>query len=509
LNASLPLLKRDLVRSGDLGGGTDVIVPTAEMLELPERAMQFGTGRFLRGFVSYFLDVANHRGLFRGRSVMVGSTSPERVRRLNAQDGLFTLVARGIRDGEARRETRIMGSVSRALDVRKSWGEVLGCARGPDLQVIFSNTTEAGIRLDEGDDPDGAPPRSFPGKLACVLRERALAFDFDPAMGVAVVPCELIEDNGGRLREIVLALARRWDFGDQFSAWLDAAVPFAETLVDRIVPGAPDGAERAEMERALGYRDEMLTTAELFRLFVIRGDERIGARLALEDADDDVRLTDDLTPYRERKLRLLNAPHTLLVPTALLCGHATVRDAVENEFMARFLRRVLFEELVPTVNAAGAPEYARGVIERFLNPFVRHELFDISLQGTMKMRVRVVPSIVRYVDRTGSSPAAMAFGFAAFLLFMRGDLQERRRTAGLSVPDDDGTERLRAIWKGVGADGIDLGGLVRRALSDDSLWGVDLCAVAGFAEAVAEHLLRAVRHGPRAALEAHLRDLEI
>jgi tagaturonate reductase len=383
---------------------------------------------------------------------------------------------------------------------------VLAHARDPELAFVFSNTTEVGIVLDEGDEFHLAPPRSFPGKLARFLYERARAFGFDPARGVVVIPCELIEDNGDRLRDVVLTLGNRWGLGPEFAAWVGAHVPFCNTLVDRIVPGAPDAGTGARMQAELGYRDGMLTTCEVYRLFAIEGNDRLRARLGFADADPGVVVTESVAPYRERKVRLLNGAHTITVCAALLAGCETVGEAVADDVVGAFVRRVTFDELVPSVDAPGAEAFARDVLDRFANPFIRHALFDITLQATMKMRVRVVPSIVQYADRMGQAPKGVALGFAAYLLFMRGDLQARRRAAGLPVPPDDQAARVRALWDGVddAADDARLVRLARRACADVELWGTDLTLVPGFAEAVGAHLVRLVRGGATAALEAHL-----
>lgn len=475
------------------------------MLGLPERAVQFGTGAFLRGFVDCILDEANQRGRFGGRVVMIGSTGSRRDGAVNDQDGLFTLAVRGIENGEAREDQRVIGSVSRAVSAGGEWEGVLACARHPALDLVFSNTTEVGIVLDPDDRPDLAPPRSFPGKLTRFLLERGRAFGFDPARGVVVIPCELIEDNGDRLREIVLALAARWEVESEFAAWIEAAVPFCNTLVDRIVPGAPQPDERARMEAWFGYRDELLTVCEPYRLFAIQGDARLRERLRFADGAAGVVVTPDVTPYRERKVRLLNGGHTIMVPAALLVGHETVGDAVRDERVGAFIRRAMLEEIVPALDAPRAAEFANAVLERFANPFVRHALFDITLQGTMKMRVRVVPSILRFAERTGRAPESLALGFAAYLLFMRGDLQERRLGAGLSVPADGHAARLRALWDEVdGDDGTAVAGLVGRVCADRRLWDTDLTAVPGFADVVGCHLARMLRDGVEAALDTHL-----
>jgi tagaturonate reductase len=500
-----PVLGRELVSSRAFRERADLSAPAAELLELPERVVQFGTGAFLRGFVEYFVDAANRAGHFDGRVVMVGSTGSGRDQLLNEQGGLYTLSTRGLSGGVASTEHRVIGSVSRALSARDDWGEVLACARTPELELVFSNTTEVGITLDEEDEAELGPPRSFPGKLTRFLYERAHAFDYDPARGPVVIPCELIAGNGDRLREIVLALAARWELDPRFARWVEAAVPFCNTLVDRIVPGTPRGEERERLLDELGYEDGLLTVCEVYRLFAIEADEALRARLRFAAADPGVLLTDDVTPYRERKVRILNGAHTILVPVSLLLGCETVRDAVEHPLAGPLLRRALFDEIVPSLETPGAAEFARDVVDRFANPFVRHALLDISLQGTMKMRVRVVPSIVSHARRTGGAPDSLAFGFAAYLLFLRGDVQERRRAAGLPVPADDQGERVRALWSAHAGEGeAGPAAVARAACSDESLWGVDLAAVPGFLEAVTGHLARMVARGPREALEAHL-----
>ena len=508
-----PTLTREFVRGA--AARRNVLVPPPALLGLPERVAQFGTGAFLRGFVDFFIDEANRKGLFAGRIVAIGSTGSGRDAQINGQDGLYTLVARGVVGGQRHEERRIVASLSRALSAQSEWNEVLALARSPELRLIVSNTTEVGITLDESDKADDVPPRSFPAKLARFLAERAQAFEYDRAHGVVVLPCELIENNGDRLREVVLAHVRRWRLGPALVRWIEQEVHFCNTLVDRIVPGAPDEVDAAALGDALGYEDAMLTTAEVYRLFAIEQPKagasiKALAALGLTGADAGIVVADDITPYRERKVRLLNGTHTISVPLALLCGCETVRQAVEHETVGRYMRRALLDEIVPSADAPGAEPFAREVLDRFANPYIRHALIDITLQGTTKMRVRIVPTIVRYASLTGRAPASLAFGFAAYLLFMRGEVQEERRRVGQRVPADDRSNTLRALWSRSGGDSDPaLARLVDAACGDESLWGTDLRRVPGFANAVAENLTRMARDGVPAALEAHLAEVAV
>jgi tagaturonate reductase len=498
---SLPSLSRVQLARVRRDKRAVVTAPDDALLDLPERAVQFGTGGFLRGFLDDFLHRANVQGAFGGRVVAVGSMGSSRSDALRDQDGLFTLAVEGIEQGQSVREIRIISSLSRALSATDDWTEVLALARAPLLQYVFSNTTEVGIALDPSDAKDAAPPKSFPAKLTRFLYERAREFDHDPLMGLVVVPCELIEANGDTLRAHVLTLATRWGLGAEFIRWIERAVPFCNTLVDRIVPGAPRGADKARLAEMLGYDDALLTTCEPYRLFAIQGDAALRERMTWTSVDPAIIVAPDITAYRERKVRLLNGAHSLLVPTALLMGFETVRDAVTHPAIGRFVRQAMIEEIVPTLDAAGSAEFAEAVLDRFRNPFIRHALVDITLQATMKMRVRVVPSIAAYAERTGRIPGALAFGFAMFLLLMRGEVQAARRADGLPVPADDGADRLAQRWV---ASGTDVGSCVRATLADTSLWGADLTNIPGFAEAVTEHLRRALASGVAVALDHHL-----
>lgn len=473
---------------------------------LPERVLQFGTGAFLRGFVEPFVEDANRAGVLNGRVVMVGSTGSGRAARLNEQDGLYTLYERGREDGRTVDEAWIIGAVSRAVASVGHWSDVLACARAPELVLVVSNTTEVGITLDEGDRLDLDPPRSFPGKLAAVLYERARAFDFDPARGLVVLPCELIEANGDTLREIVRTLAERWALDPNFLAWLDEAVIFCNTLVDRIVPGMPEDGEAEALFERLGYRDDLLTVAEPYRLWAIEGDDDLKARLPLAEGDPGLVVAEDITPYRERKVRILNGGHTSTAPAALLCGMKTVGEAVGDPLVGRFIRRVVLDEIVPSldIDPEMARSFAHDVLERFANPFIRHDLLGITFQQTAKMRVRVAPSIRGYAEKRSAAPPSLAFGFACFLLFQHPDVGPPAEAR----PADDAADDWRDRWADVDRNDPEaLRGFVASVCADEARWGSRLSALPGFVGAVAEHLVRATRDGVPAALEAHLNDV--
>ena len=497
-----PTLTPALVPS--LDPRADLTLPTAAQLALPERAVQFGTGALLRGLVDALLDDANRKDMFGGRVVMIGSTGSGRDRAINEQGGLFTLVVQGLVDGAARRDFQVVSSVSRALAASTEWPDVLRCAENPELELIFSNTTEIGIVLDESDahaPPANAAPSSFPAKLTAFLLHRARWCGYDAARAPIVVPTELIEDNGTKLRDIVRTLAARWEAEPAFLGWLDA-VRFCNTLVDRIVPGAPGAEYAAELRELLPYDDGMMTIAEPYRLFAIEGDATLRERLRFPDADDGVIVAESITPYRLRKVRLLNGAHTSFVSLAILAGCRTVREAVEHPALGTFLRAVLLDEIVPSLDVPGAEKFAREVLGRFANPYLQHQLWDITLQGTTKFRVRVVPSILDHVRSTGNVPRALALGFAGFLAFQQGTLHEARRRAGETVPADSAGDVIRVRWRDVGDSPTELAAFVRSVCSDAELWGADLAAVPGFVDVVTEDLSMIREHGAVVAIES-------
>ena len=487
-------LDRSIITS-NASRSSAVVVPPASLLELPERAVQFGTGGFLRGFVEYFIDSANRTGSFDGRIVAIGSTGSGRDEVINDQHGLYTLVTEGSENGRAVREFRLISSLSRALSATAEWSDVLQLARNPDIALVFSNTTEVGIILDP-DDELGDPPRSFPGKLTAFLYERARTFGYSAESGVDVIPCELIERNGEKLRSIVLELADRWNLGESFKRWITERVIFCNTLVDRIVPGTPSPERRAEMEQIIGYSDDLLTVCEPYRLFAIEcpGDCRKGLQFA--DADPGIIITSDIEPYRLRKVRLLNGAHSLLAPVALLCGASTVLEAMSDEVVGAYVRRTMFDELVTALDAPNAGSFAREVVERFANPYLAHSLFDITLHGTTKIRVRVIPSILDFSAKENRAPDLIAFGFAAFLFFLKGELQQKRKASGLAVPADEQGARIRDLWEKHSPQAV-----AHEACTDTSLWGTNLATVTGFEEAVTSHLARMTELGVRPALQ--------
>jgi tagaturonate reductase len=474
--------------------------PEGSSFDLPEKILQFGTGAFLRGFADVFVDNANRKGTFNGRIVVVGSTGSGRAARINAQDGLYTICVQGIENGETVDRCAVVASVSRAMASTENWSAILDFARSPALELVFSNTTEVGIQLDADDRADLNPPRSFPGKLTAVLYERGETFGYHPSRGLTILCCELIEDNADKLRSIILELAARWELGDAFETWIREHNQFCNTLVDRIVPGKPDSASMRKIDQRLGYRDDLLIQAEPYYLWAIQGDAALRDRIGFIDGEDGILVTPDITPYRVRKVRILNGTHTAMVPVSFLSGNDTVAESMQDAVVSAFIRHVMMHEIVPSLDMARdeAEMFAHQVLDRFANPFVHHELMSIALQQTTKVDVRVLPSLHDYHTRTGRLPQGIVLAFAANLLFVT----HEGRVSEVEFPMDDRGSKIRAYRNEAGRDDVDR--FVRAVCTDRELWHLPLDELPEFIESVASLMREIQRIGTRKTLEIFL-----
>ena len=499
---ALPPLSRSLVLQDAYQQHPDITVPTEAMLALPEKVLQFGTGGFLRAFADFFIDEANRKGLFNGRICMVGSTGSKRTQWLNEQDGLYTLRIQGLKEGKAVEAYRVIGSVSRALAAKTQWDRVVEVAKSPDLEIIISNTTEVGIAYDPDDQyVAGEAPRSFPGKLAAVLYERARHVGYDPGKGLVVLPSELITKNGDVLQSIVLQLAGEWDLGSAFVSWLEQSVFFCNTLVDRIVPGMPSESVLEEIYTTLAYRDHMLTSAEVYRLWPIEGAPEALERLTFAQADSGIVLTDDIHPFKERKVRILNGSHTSSVPIAFLAGEQTVLGMMQNPRTRAFVQRVMLEEIVPSLDVPDGEPFAKEVLDRFSNPYLHHRLIDITLQSTSKWRLRLLPSIQRFYEKTQQLPRHLCAGFAAYLVFMRGvsehDGQVQGTWQGETYPiRDDQAPFYKEAWSAVDIHNREqVQAFVQRISEHHPFWGDTLSSIPGFSELVGDYCFDILHNG--------------
>lgn len=467
-----------------------VETPSASHFELPEKVLQFGTGVLLRGLPDYFIDKANRQGVFNGRVVVVKSTDHGTTKDFDDQDCLYTLNIKGIENGETIARTVISSAISRVLTASKEWQQVLDLAASPELEVVISNTTEVGITLTE-DSINSAPPQSFPGKLLSVLHHRFTTFNGAADKGLVIVPTELIVDNGTKLTEVLFALAKQNNLSEDFIEWLKNHNEICNSLVDCIVPGKPAQEELASLENDLGYKDDLLIMSEVYRLWVIQGDEEIKKKLSFAKVDKGVVITPDIDLHRELKLRLLNGTHTLTSGLAFLAGCDTVKSAMDDKAVEAYVDNLMRNEIAKAipyeVTEEQTSEFATNVLDRFRNPDIKHQWISITANYSAKLEMRVLPILLKYIENFNEVPALMALGFAAYIRFMKPASQSGGKYYGEANGaqyhiNDPQAAQLAELWKN-NPDNI-----VNAVLSDTSLWGKSLAEIPNFSETVAAHL---------------------
>jgi len=478
---------------------TEVVVPDETIFNLPESVLQFGTGVLLRGLPDYFIDKANRQGLFNGRIVVVKSTSTGSPSAFDEQDGLYTLCIKGIENGQKAEENIICSAISRVLSAGEHWGEILACAHNPEMKIIISNTTEVGIQLVK-ESIDAHPPASFPGKLLAFLLERYKAFNGSEASGTVIVPTELIVGNGDKLKAVLLELAAFNRLDKAFINWLDKDNSFCNSLVDRIVPGKPDSETITAFQGQTGYEDHLLIVSEVYRLWAVQGDEKIRSVLGFAEADQGVVIAPDIEIYRELKLRMLNGTHTLTCGLAFLTGFNTVKEAMDDDTIAAFVSKVMREEIAPAipyaVNKQQTDDFASQVLDRFRNPYIKHQWIAITVQYSAKLKMRVVPVLLNYYQKFNAVPGRMALGFAAYIAFMQVKKEEGGKyygeLNGLSYPvNDDQAHYFYALKNSMPSDER-----VAAILKNTALWGTDLSLLPGFLSTVQQMYLAIINKEP-------------
>lgn len=468
--------------------------------QYPERIIQFGEGNFLRAFVDWQIDLLNEHTDLNAGVVIVRPIASDFPPSLSTQDGLYTTIIRGLNEkGEAVSDARLIRSVNREISAYADYDEFLRLAHNPDIRFVFSNTTEAGISYHAGDRFDDAPAVSYPAKLTRLLFERFSHFAGAADKGWVIIPCELIDYNGEALRELVLRYAREWALPAAFAAWLAEANTFCSTLVDRIVTGYPrDEAEQIETQ--LGYNDAFLDTAEHFYLFVIQGPKSLAAELRLDKLPLNVLIVDDIKPYKERKVAILNGAHTALVPVAWQAGLDTVGEAMNDVEVCAFVEKAIYQEIIPVLDLPRdeLESFASAVTGRFRNPYIKHQLLSIALNGMTKFRTRILPQLLAGQKQSGKLPPRLTFALAALIAFYRGE----RNGEVYPVQDDaEWIARFQKLWAQHRDGQLSTQDLVTSVLSVESHWQQDLTQVLGLTAQVTANLDAILRDGMRSAVK--------
>lgn len=478
----------------------------------PVKILQFGEGNFLRAFVDWIVDLLNEKGDFNGNVMMVQPLANGMGGMINDQNGLYTTCLRGVQNGKPVEEFRQITSVKGCINPYADYDAFIAQAENPDLRFIISNTTEAGIAYHEGDKLEDRPQVSYPGKVCAFLYRRYKAFGGDASKGIIAIPCELIDKNGDNLKRIVLQYAKEWKLEEAFINWLNEACDFCNSLVDRIVPGYPRAEADAICEK-LGYKDNLIDTAEIFLLWVIECHKGFhDDELPTAKAGVNVIWTDDMSFYRTRKVRILNGTHTMMVLAAHQAGLNTVEECIKSDLIYPFMKKGLFEEIIPSMDGdkEQLESYAADVLERFANPYIIHQLLSISLNSVSKFKTRDLPSLLGYIQKTGKLPRHLCFSLAALISFYNGKMSEDgtfltgdRNGEAYQIKDNPEYLKLFAelYAKNYACLHCKAEEISSTILSQEAWWGQDLTKIAGLKDAVKENLHSIWTDGMKKAIE--------
>jgi tagaturonate reductase len=453
-----------------------------------QKVIQFGEGNFLRAFVDWQIDILNEKTSFNGSINIIQPIPHGMVDVLNKQEGLFHVLLEGMKDGEPHTEKRLITSVKGGLNPYQNYEEYLALAKNPELEFIVSNTTEAGIAFDEDDTSYEELPSSFPAKLTALLHHRFEHFDGAPDAAPVIIPCELIERNGDKLKEFVLQYAELWSTSDDFYNWVNTHCTFCNTLVDRIVPGYPED-RAADLKEEIGFDDNLMVAGEYFHLWVIEGPDSLEEQLPFKEAGLNALFVDDLTSYRTRKVRILNGLHTSMVPVGYLNGNRTVKEAMDDKTVGPYLQEELFEEIIPTLDFPEDElrEFAEDILERFYNPYIKHELSAIALNSISKYKVRVLPSLLKYYEIKDELPDRLTFALAALICFYKGKWQ------GEPTPLNDSEGVIASIKEAWTADEVHQ--TVQQILSTTAFWDQNLDDIPGLTAKTANYVSDILENG--------------
>ncbi len=463
-----------------------------------EKVIQFGEGNFLRAFIEWIIWKTNQKTDFGGSVVVVQPIEKGMVSWLNEQDGLYHLNLQGLQNGEPVNSLDLIDVISRGLNPYEDFEAYLKLAEQPEIRFVISNTTEAGIAFDPACKLTDKPASSYPGKLTQLLYHRFQYFKGAADKGLIIFPCELIFENGKHLKECIREYIKLWNLGEEFSAWFENACGVYSTLVDRIVPGYPRDNAAELCERA-GYDDHLLDKAEIFHLWVIEAPKEVAEEFPADKAGLHVLFVPSEAPYHERKVTLLNGPHTVLSPVGYLSGLNTVKECCEDPEIGQFVHKVMYDELLPTLNLPESEllQFAGDVVERFRNPFVKHFVTSIMLNSFPKYKTRDLPGLKTYLERKGELPKGLVLGLAGICTYYKGG----KRGEDEIVPNDD--PKIMELLKNLWATG-DVRKVAEGVLADDFIWGENLNAIPGLTDLLAADLAIIQAEGMRAAVKSIL-----
>ncbi|TKG95985.1 tagaturonate reductase [Puteibacter caeruleilacunae] len=479
---------------------------TADTIKHPERILQFGEGNFLRAFADWMIDRMNKEADFNSGVVAVQPIEHGLAELINKQDGLYHVLLKGMKDGKPVKETHRVDCITRALNPYAQYEEYIQLASSEDLRFIISNTTEAGISFDSNDSLEMTPQCSFPAKMTSFLYKRFQAFNGATDKGLIVICCELIDRNADILFKYILQYTELWNLGDDFKIWLKEACAFCNSLVDRIVPGFPK-ENINEVQKELGYNDQLVTVGEYFHLWVIEAPEWVQKEFPADKAGLEVKFVEDMTSFREQKVRILNGAHTGSFAVSLLYGLETVREAIEHPVVGKFMNELVFDDILSILDGSKdyLEQFATKILERFYNPYIKHQWRSIALNSMSKWETRDLPSLLDFNKKYNQLPTHLVFSLAALIAYYKGELNGEK----YELQDDQKhLDFMKSCWETCDRSKESTNALVKQVLAYKDNWNLDLNEVPGLTAQVSEYLYAIEQEGMQHAINLVLNTVE-
>lgn len=442
------------------------------------KVIQFGEGNFLRTFVDAYFDALNKEDKGRYAVSVIKPIPFGGLDAFKKQNNHYHIVLRGVSNGEAAEKVYAIDSIKESIDPFVDEESFYALAKDPEVKLLVSNTTEAGIVFNPNDKEGGFAEISYPAKLTKWLFVRYNA-GLD---GLYLLPVELIDHNADELFRDVNAYIDLWGLGEDFKNWNAQKNFYCNTLVDRIVSGFPrDEISKKHLWNLVGEEDELLSVGEPFGLWAIEKKGKIADYIHEGQHNIDVVLTEDISYYKKRKVRILNGSHTNMVPMALWHNKNTVAEVMEDEILSRFVKETLDKEIVPFVSddQKATEAFANAVLERFKNPYLNHQLTSIALNSISKWKARCLPSFMDYYEAKEQLPPLLTIGFA-YLVVLYKHIEEKDGAFFAHLPNRDIMMKDEERYLKYFSNGHD----IHDFLSDASIWGEDLTKIQGFEKEV-------------------------
>ena len=468
----------------------------------PTRVLQFGEGNFLRAFTDWMIDKMNKEIGFNAGVDVVQPLPNGLVHMLKEQDGLFHVYLKGIKNGEPVTEYSLIDCINECINPYTEFDKYQESILNPELRFVVSNTTEAGIAWDETDTLDMTPPKSFPAKVASLLYQRFKKFEGAKDKGLIFFTCELIDRNGDMLKKYVLQHAKNWNLGAEFEQWVEESNAFCNTLVDRIVPGFPKD-EIKQIQEELGFEDNLVVVGEYFHFWVIEAPEWVKSEFPAEKAGLDVKFVKDMTRYREQKVQVLNGCHTGSYAVSFLSGMETVREAFEHLEVGSFMRDLVYDEVLPALDGTEneLKSFANKILERFRNPYIRHQWQSIALNAMSKWETRNLPTLLNYYNTHGMLPQKVVFSLAAMIAYFKGETNGEK----YHTQDDQWIlDFYKNAWAACDGRPVSIYALVEKVLNLDRVWKRNLNEVPNLTISVSHYLFLIEQVGMKKAVKAVL-----